>query len=72
MFSHLLLVPFIVFLVYVLSIGPVAGFYHSHLGAPGLDVFDQLYAPLTYLCNQNDPVGNALAIYVEWWWPFFE
>jgi hypothetical protein len=63
-------VSVIVFVLYVLSSGPVAWLYMQtglNMGHPVARIISYFHAPVELLCMSSDVLDSALERYLEWW-----
>lgn len=57
-------------ILYVLSIGPAAWFYHAvEPPAPVGDFLVSVYSPLEWVCEQTEPLSRLFDWYVGLWMP---
>lgn len=67
MFSYLLLIVFLVFVVYPLSVGPVVWFYSRYPNTPGGRQIENLYEPLEMLCRHSRLANEWAEYYMRFW-----
>ncbi len=54
--------------LYVLSIGPMSGFFGITSDPWPRLAYDWFYTPLWWVCDRVPPVGRAVEWYMDLWW----